>query len=112
MDPAQWKAPTMEEHDRIGITPAAEHVGTGPTPGIAQTFKSPNRALYTIPASPSRSNATARLNDELNEAGGSVPDYAAITGNPFQQPAREPSKFGSVAQEAIPFEVGERKSTL
>lgn len=104
LDPAEWKAPAMEGHDRIGFSPAPEQIEPSPVPLPVQ-LKSPSRAnvLYTIPASPARTNATARLNEELNQAGGSVLDYGAIANeDPFQHPSQATSKVASLNGDASP----------
>jgi hypothetical protein len=96
----------MEEHERHGFSPAQEQYDTGPSPvAPAPPFKSPAGALYTIPASPARSRSTVQIQEELNEAGGSVPDYAAMVENPFRQPSRQPSKMGSVVGDQAANEV-------
>jgi len=97
----------MEEHDQFGFTPAPEHVDAAPAP-FETLFKSPVGPLYTIPASPSRTHATPRLNEQVNEAGGSVPDYRAMQDDdPFKMPSRAPSKLGSVAGDRVATEVSQ-----
>lgn len=82
MDPAEWKPPTMDEHTHFAPTP--------------------NRGPIIIAGSPVRSNATARLNDELNEGSPSVPDYGAVPELEERIPSRQPSRQPSRAPTAQP----------
>jgi hypothetical protein len=112
MNPAEWKPPTMEHHNRFDFSPAPEQFDMNPTPAAVplKPIMSPGGALYAIPVSPPRSNATALLNEQLNADGSSIPDYGGGAEfeeiqQPSRRPSRAPSKLGSVVGDTTGVEV-------